>query len=198
MHEYSIDADHSKIIFYLALISIAVSTFASKGINTLNSTWPSFELTVSITAISIFGILYGLFNKFFWKLKFLNKLGIVYIPNLNGTWEGTFSSSYYDWEEEFPATLIIEQTWSKICITGKFNNSASSSYTTSIKVNGGEGIKIYYSYQNEKKTEKADEPYSDHKGYGTLLLKNNVIEGLYFNNPSNNRNYGKLNLSRKA
>ena len=40
---------------------------------------PYIEITISITTISIFGILYSLFDKFIWKWKILHKLGIIKI-----------------------------------------------------------------------------------------------------------------------
>ncbi|MEK5364086.1 hypothetical protein MHB45_27230 [Peribacillus sp. FSL K6-5616] len=198
MHEYSIDVNHNKIIYYLAALSIGISTLITKVLNYFFLTIPFIEFTVSLTAISVFGLLYTLFDKFIWKWKWLNKIGVVQTPDLNGTWKGTFVSSFHDWKEKFPATLIIEQTWSEICISGKFNDSTSSSYTASIKVRNGGGVKVFYSYRNDKKPERSESVFSDHKGYGSLELNKEefILEGQYFNNPSNNKNHGKLNLQR--
>ncbi|WP_407690647.1 Cap15 family cyclic dinucleotide receptor domain-containing protein [Salinibacillus xinjiangensis] len=119
-------------------------------------------------------------------------------PNLIGTWKGNFRSSFFEFKDEFPAELIIEQTWTEICIQGKFRHSKSSSYTTSIKVRDGAKVKLFYSYQNEKNPEQSNKPFSDHKGYGSLIIneKEQKIEGYYFNNPSNNNNHGILHLTR--
>jgi len=199
MHEYSIDVNHNRIIFYLAVISIGLSAIITKLLNSLITSIPFFELTVSFTAISVFGLLYTLFNNFFWKFKWLRKLGIVKTPDLNGIWEGYFKSSFHDWEKSYPATLDIKQNWSEICISGKFNDSSSNSYLSSIKVRNGGGIKLFYSYQNDKRPEKANAPFSDHKGYSSLELNNEetILQGQYFNNPSNNKNHGILYLKRK-
>jgi hypothetical protein len=198
MHEYSIDVDHNRIIYGLAALSIVISTLLTKCINHFLLNIPYIELTVSIAAISIFGLLYKLFDVYIWKWKWLNTLGIVHTPDLNGTWEGTFKSSRHEWKKTLPAQFTIVQTWTQICINGKFNHSTSSSYTTSIKVKNGGGIKVFYSYRNEKKPEQAEAPFSDHKGYGSLELDKSMIklEGQYFNNPSNNKNHGTLKLKR--
>ncbi len=198
MHEYSIDVDHSKIIFYLAVLSVGLSTVITKLLTFFFNTLPDMEFTISLTAISIFGLLYKLFDKFFWKWKWFRKIGIVQTPDLNGTWKGEFVSSFYNWKGKYPAELEIEQTWTEICISGKFNNSTSSSYTTAIKVRDGGGIKIFYSYRNDKKPEKSNASYSDHKGYTSLILnkEEQSFEGQYFNNPSNNKNHGTLHLKR--
>lgn len=198
MHEYSIDVDHNKIIYYLAIVAVSITGLLTSAINKWGEYFPFNEFTVSITALSLFVILYKLFDKTFWKYKWLRKLGIVHTPNLNGTWKGNFISSFDDWKEERPASILIEQSWSEICIIGKFNDSSSNSYTTSIKVRNGGGIKLFYSYQNDKKPERANSPFSDHKGYASFVLnkEENVLQGQYFNNPSNNRNHGTIRLER--
>src|SRR5699024_9862572 len=137
MHEYSIDVERNKVFFYIAAISIIISGSVSYVINLVILTIPYIEFTISIASMAVFGTLYSVFDKVIWKLEFLKKIGIVQTPNLNGTWEGEFSSSYYNFEKSFPAKFVIEQTWSKICIMGEFNYSTSSSYTASLKVNEG-------------------------------------------------------------
>lgn len=198
MHEYSIDVEHNKVYFWLAVISILISGGISSFLNALIITIPFIEFTVSIAAIGVFGALYAIFDKCIWKWKIFKMLGLVQTPNLNGTWEGEFKSSYHDFKEEFPAVLIIEQTWSKICIRGKFNYSTSSSYTTSLKINSGGGIKLMYSYYNDKSPQAYKEGMSNHRGYGSLEITNDSITGYYFNNPTTNANHGTLTLSKRS
>ncbi|MBX0359164.1 hypothetical protein [Halobacillus sp. Nhm2S1] len=196
MHEYSIDVDRNKILFVLAALSILISGLATSFLNNVIDSIPFIGFSVSIASMGIFGLLYSLFNKFIWKTKLLHQLGIVQTPNLNGTWRGEFQSSYYDFEESLPAVLIIEQTWSKICIRGKFNHSKSSSYTTSIKVNDGGGTKLFYSYFNDKDPEHYKKGMSNHRGYGRLEITNDKLDGRYFNDPTNNKNHGALQLTK--
>ena len=196
MHEYSVDVENNKVIFYLSIVSIFISSVLTMIINLCIEKIPYIEITISITTISIFGILYSLFDKFIWKWKILHKLGIIKIPNLNGKWKGNFQSSYHDFKENLPVILIIEQSWSKICIKGKFNHSKSSSDTASIKVNLGKEIMLHYSYYNDKKPEYYKMGTSNHRGYANLEINGNSMEGNYFNDPSNNKNWGKLNLKK--
>lgn len=200
MHEYSIDIERSKLIFYIAVVSIGISGLTTTVFNKFILTVPFIEFTISVTAMSVFGIVFKLFDKYFWKWEWLRGVGLVQTPNLNGTWKGYFSSSFHEFEKEFPAELVIEQTWTEICIQGKFRHSKSSSYTTSIKVRDGFNTKLFYSYQNEKNPEQFKEPFSDHKGYGSLEInyKEQIIDGYYFNNPSNNSNHGILHLIRAS
>lgn len=196
MHEYSIDVENNKVIFYLSVISIFISSGLTTIINLLITKIPYIEITISITAISIFGILYSLFDKFIWKWEILNKLGIIKIPNLNGKWEGQFQSSYHGFKEYLPVALVIEQSWSKICIKGKFNHSNSSSNTASIKVDLGKEVKLLYSYYNDKKPEYYKMGTSNHRGYANLEIDENSMEGNYFNDPANNKNWGKMKLEK--
>ena len=198
MHEYSIDVEHNKIFFYLSALSIILSGIITTLLNLLIGEIPFIEFTVSITAIGIFGVLYSLFNKFIWKWRLLKKIGIVQIPDLNGKWKGEFCSSYHNFEESFPVVLIIEQTWSKICIKGKFNHSKSSSNTASLKINDGGGIKLLYSYYNDKDPQYYKISTSNHRGYTSLEINEDSMEGNYFNDPTNNENHGKLILWKRS
>lgn len=196
MHEYSIDVKNNKVIFYLSVISLFISSVLTTSINLLIVKIPYIEGAISITAISIFGVLYSLFDKFIWKWEILNKLGITKIPNLNGKWEGQFQSSYHEFKKDLPVTLVIEQSWSRICIKGKFNHSNSSSNTASIKANLGKEVKLLYSYYNDKKTEYHKMGTSNHRGYANLKINGKSMEGNYFNDPANNKNWGKMKLEK--
>lgn len=197
MHEYSIDINPKKIYFYLVIASFAVSMLLTSIINCLIDLIP-IEITVSGTSFGSFGVLYTLFDKHIWKCKWLRKFGIVQTPDLNGTWEGDLCSSHFDFKESQPATLVVEQTWSKICIKGSFNHSNSSSNTTSLKINEGGGIKLLYSYYNDKDPQYYKMCTKNHRGYASLKINGDSMSGNYFNDPTNNHNHGKLNLSKQS
>lgn len=194
MHEYSIDAEHSKILFYMSALSIMLSGIITTFLNLIIEIIPFIEFTISFAAIGIFGFLYALFNKYIWKWKFLRKIGIVQMPNLNGKWVGKYQSSYYNFDKDMPAVFVIEQTWSKICIRGEFNHSKSVSNTASLKVNEGSGIKLLFSYYNDKDPKYYKVGTSNHRGYARLEINKDSMEGNYFNDPTNNKNHGKVTL----
>lgn len=196
VHEYSIDVDNKKIYFFLALFSFIVSMLIATILNYLISITHFIEISVSISSLSLFGIFYTLFDKYVWKWKLLTKIGIVKTPNLNGEWKGELYSSYFNFAKKQDASLIIEQNWSKIYIKGNFNQSSSSSNTTSLKVNSGGSIKLLYSYYNDKHPEYYQQDNSNHRGYANLEISDNIIKGNYFNDPTNNKNHGKLHLKK--
>lgn len=194
MHEYSIDATSKMIYFGLASLSIIFSNLANFLVNELIGVIPGIEYSISITSIGLFGLFYLLFDNFIWKWKFLNNIGLIDTPNLNGIWEGEIQSSFHNFEERLPAKLNIHQTWSKICIEGEFNNSISSSYTASLKVNDGGATRLLYSYYNDKNPETHDMDTSNHRGYGDVNINEDILYGRYFNDPTNNKNHGILKL----
>jgi len=198
MHEYSIDVESKNILFCLAVLSITISGVLTSWLNKLIEAIPivNSNFTISIAVISVFGMLYWGFDKYIWKCKLLQKTNIIRTPDLNGVWEGKLQSSFDNFEKEFPATLTIEQTWSKIYIRGKFNDSSSISYTASLKVNKEDSIRLIYSYYNDKYQKSYNKNISNHRGYGSLEINNNKMRGIYFNNPTNNKNHGYLNLSK--
>ena len=195
MHEYSVDIKNHKIIFYLSITSF-FSSFLSYLVNLIITKSPWNVISVSFTAMGVFGCLYALFDKYIWKWKILKKLGIIKNPNLNSVWEGIFLSSYHGFNRELPISLTIVQTWSKISIQGTFDHSDSFSNTASIKVNLGNEIRLFYSYYNDKKPEYYNLGTSIHRGYANLKIKGDLMEGKYFNDPTNNQNWGKMKLKK--
>lgn len=190
MHEYSINSDRKSIIAFLAIISSALAGWLNES---LAATIP-FQIPITFTLF--FGILYWFFNAFAWKWFSI----IIKTPNLNGIWEGNLKSSYTQFTKELPASIEIVQTWTKICIKGKFNQSSSCSNMASIKLDES-GIQIFYAYINETDPEFSTDTMVNHSGYATfnMDLKNKIATGTYFNNPSSrNQNHGKLSLKKES
>lgn len=193
LHEYSIDVDRTKIIYSLTILSSFISVWIPK-IPFLSA------FSFPITTAGVFAILFLIFDNFLWKLKILRKIGVVQTPNINGTWKGNFKSSYSNFRDAYPATLIIKQTWTKIRIRGKFNNSLSNSDIASIKVKDGSDMMLYYSYRNDKRPEHHELPFSDHSGFCSLEWneKEDFFEGEYYNNPTNNKYHGVFDKLKRV
>ncbi|MFZ0576788.1 MAG: hypothetical protein WAM41_04695, partial [Psychrobacillus psychrotolerans] len=128
MHQYSVDYDRKLIYFALVSFSVALTSIIKIFFN-ING------INISVTGFTIFGLVFLLFDKVMWKCSFFYKLGLIKTPNLNGIWEGTFSSSYHDFNSQMPACIEIKQTWTQICISGKFNQSRSYSNSANLEVN---------------------------------------------------------------
>jgi len=192
MHQYSVDYDRKIIYFLLVSTSIAITSLINYYINL------SY---IVITAFSVFGVMFLLFNNFLWKSKILHKLGIVKTPNLIGTWEGIIRSSYHEFNEEIPACIIIKQTWTHIFIKGNFNQSKSYSISANLEINGGARTILQYVYMNQNNLVKTEGTMNPHSGLTILEFTSDdadkdSAEGKYYNEPPQNANYGVLNLKK--
>lgn len=193
MHQFSVDYDRKLIYFLLVSVSVALTS-------TINYFFNINGIVLSVTGFSIFGLVFLLFDKFIWKWSLLYRLGIIKTPNLNGIWEGTFSSSYHDFKTEMPACIEIKQTWTQICILGKFNQSKSYSISANLEVNNGARIVLRYVYQNKNRVVKSKGTMGPHSGITTLdfcLNGKGSSEGKYYNEPPQNVNFGELRLKRQ-
>lgn len=191
MHQYSVDYDRKLIYFVLVISSVFLTSCINYLFNITN-------LLISVAGFTIFGLLFLLFDKFLWKWSFLYKVGLIKTPNLNGIWEGTFSSSYHDFNQQMPARIEIKQTWTHICIFGKFNQSKSYSNSANLEINTGARIVLRYVYLNKNRLDKSEGTMGNHSGIATLefQLKDGLSEGKYYNEPPQNVNYGELQLKK--
>lgn len=210
MHSYSIDSNiRTKITAYIAVLSVVIMFIIGMGFDFYDKTLIPMEINLSTIgilifkmftlSITIFGGVYCLFNKYLWKIKIVEKLHKI--PNLNGTWDGTFESSKTD-ENGMNYTgtskIVIEQTWTKIKITSYFNLSTSDSHLAMLKVNGNDGIELEFKYSN--KAERSVHPtMMSHVGCNTLrfIAGEGKLVGNYFTD-KNRQTYGTIVVTKIA
>ena len=204
MHDYSKPtAPIDCIYFFLVLLSIIISMAISYYLRHLSAN--NFKgyliLIFAGTPLTIYGVLFWSFDRFLWKVPFINDL--IKIPNLKGDYEGILESSYSKFESPKKFSLKIEQTFRKIIIIFKTESSESKSMSAFLKKEGDTALLIY-NYQNEPTAvEKAT--LTEHKGTAWLKfnLKKNTFEGKYYTDkrPLDTNeaisNYGKLEGSKK-
>lgn len=193
LHSFSTNVERGRYFFYLAIASISIAGLIN-SLLTVNQWFPWLQ-KFSITTVAVFTVLYIIFNKVVWKW-----IAAVHIPNLNGTWTGTLKTSYSNFVDEHEAVIEIVQTWTKICVTGKFNQSISFSKIACLEVDEARII-LHYSYQNERKPDTTAETAVMHNGFATLIFdtKTHSISGSYYNNPATtNGNHGVLLLEKKS
>jgi hypothetical protein len=198
VHSYSIDTGMRKtVLLFVFAVSFLLSSPLNKLltfiIDSINNTHIKqliddidnigFSLG-SISVLALFGVLYYLFSKHLWKLKFLYRF--LNVPNLNGEWIGTLKSSYKDDSGEnvqLGATLEIRQDWEKITIQSTFGSSHSFSDAAVIRIDSNKGITLLFSYSNENEDIKlSSEGDPGHRGLNELVFKDNTLKGGYFTN----------------
>lgn len=196
MHDYAVFGhNRASIGRWLGIASVILTGAISSLIS-----WV-YELTgfqaitgVAVTTGVVYFGLHLLFNKFAWKIPFFK------IPNLSGLWKvaGATLTENGEIKYQWDAEIDIEQTWEKIVICLKTENSISESYTATLaKANGSQaGWRLSYSYSNNPNIEQSHELYS-HRGYCELLIDKSLesATAAYFNS-NGRRTFGKMELTR--
>lgn len=123
------------------------------------------------------------FNKWCWRFKYI-KL-IFGFPDISGEWSVSGKTLNSDGEttHDWNATMQIFQTWEKLCITIKTNQSSSTSISASLVKTASGEYKLMYSYSNSPKIEH-QKTLHGHVGYCELIFDKdcNSADGEYFNN----------------
>lgn len=196
MHSYSVDfTERTKITIFLFITSIAMMWGITVILKQMQVTTPWWITTPS--ALTIFGLIYYLFDRHLWKLRILRKLNLIKTPNLNGSWEGTLTTSYEDEEDsEHEIELDIYQNWTNISISLTTDSSKSHSQGAMISRKNPNDIDLVYIYQNEPEFDSKDTMYI-HKGTTELSYDpdKDTLEGGYYTGPGRG-NCGTFKLKR--
>jgi len=198
-HEYSVVGhSRSQIGRYLA-IAAALASSALVALGTWWSQivvqfglppWSNFVAT-PVSAAAIYVSLHFLFNKWGWCIAFY----FLGLPNISGTWacsgetRGDDNAVIYEWN----GTVTISQTWEKIRVTLRTEQSSSRSVSAAL-IPDGDRWMLMYSYRNEP---RAGEPLNPHLGYCELsfLSKYKRAEGDYFT-ARGRGSFGRMTLER--
>jgi len=123
MVSYSIDIDkRQSVIVIFAIISVSVAIWLEQFAP------PYFEAP---SAMGLFGIMFWVFNKYLWKIKFIRT--ILGIPDLNGKWKGILNRIDHDKkieEKDIEVLLYVTQTWTKVSFVLENNDEDSISGRT--------------------------------------------------------------------
>jgi len=225
MHTYAIGGTKSniriKVIIFLFVISVIISTLMNVGIdklaeifpdifekvNNFLNTWSFFDFSIgNISVFLIYGILMWIFDKKIWRQKFVNHF--LGIPDFSGTWNGELVSSF-DSNNKIGVKMTITQTWTDIhilsCFTDTdsgFQSSESGSDSAFINPDYQLGSLLKFTYINI--AQDVDYEQSEHRGQNEMLLKNfdkkknkyMTLEGIYFNNRGKTGNKGTMIMNR--
>ena len=220
MHSYSIGGDKSslrrKVVIWLFCISVVLYTLemhlvdwitanfttAFTGVNNFFSNLPWLGVSLSgLSAFAIFGVLFWLFDKHIWKLKFMQKL--TEIPDFSGVWVGNLKSSYEE-SPEIDVSMAIKQTWNNVSIVTTFPESQSWSDSAHIAVHISRGPLLKFTYAN--RGDNKDWEVREHRGENEMFLQKqdektkqyNLLRGDYYNNRGKSGNVGSIILRRKG
>lgn len=178
MHEY-VSALRARRGVYLVLA--VVSLLLAYGVhwlqvtlNVLNPWW--FDVP---SGLGFFPALHLLFDRWMWRLPVLHWL--AGIPDLRGNWATTVRTSHDHHETTHEATIVIEQTWTRISIVLEGTDSRSESFAAAMLLDGRLEPVLHYLYRNEPKSH-AKETMVPHRGAVEMLIRHGgqEMEGNYF------------------
>jgi hypothetical protein len=134
-----------------------------------------------ISAGLIYALIYWLFNKYVWKIPQLNRL--LKVPDLAGDWDcegqtiNPDKTPGYSWE----AKVTITQSWDKIRVRLKTEQSGSNSIAAALLHDEIDGYRLLYNYKNDP---NVDEPeLQPHRGFADITFAPDLktASGEYFN-----------------
>ncbi|MDD3753537.1 MAG: hypothetical protein PHQ17_03120 [Methanobacterium sp.] len=206
MHPYSTDSSERK---WIPLFILLGSVPFAMGLKIF---WESLHFNgvlgdfyyitsffIDFSIIFFYELFYYLFDNTLWK--YCHFIPSMKVPNLNGNWKGTLKSSYNDQGTEdrvqINATMQISQTWQKIEIRLKTDNSKSKTVTAGFFTNNPNAIELSYQYQNEPNANAEINTMHIHKGTGwiTLAPDTKSFEGEYYNG-RDSKNHGCLKFNK--
>ena len=179
-HTYATNSPvHPRLIAFLALLSAAISVVIGGLAARIQSAW-GFSVG-GASAMTVFGILYFIFEQWLWRVGILRRLLLV--PNLNGNWKCVGKTVKKDGQDaalDWEGNIRITQSWSRISIVLTTAQSSSRSIAASLYNYPGEGYRLIFHYENAP---RADQPaLVRHSGLCDLMFSENLdgADGNYF------------------
>jgi hypothetical protein len=191
---YSTDArERETTPKWLAFGSVALALILTTATKSLNLEIPWWVDAPSV--MGFYGIIYGHFNKSFWKKKIWG-VSLSNIPNLEGTWVGNIYSSNNSGTKIDEIVIYIQQTWTEISIKVDVGTSTSSASMTAVNTLESNDFTLKYEYRNEPNAQSIT-TMNSHKGLVNLQLspdKKN-LKGIYFTGRGR-QTYGDMDFIR--
>jgi hypothetical protein len=168
-------------------LSIWISTIGFVGIWLALVLLEEHRLSIGLVAVAtlphavtLYVLVRFLFVRFAWRWRFFHPW-LVPMPDLEGRWEGTLTSTWSDVAtaarpEPIPATLFIRQTFSSVVVT--ISTAESTSHSDAARLSedeAGGAIRLTYIYTNRPRATVRDHS-AIHDGAATLVLAANGRE----------------------
>src|SRR5216684_3884722 len=167
MHAHSTHSVERRVVpLLLALLAIALAWTSSKFLSAAHLSIPWWVDAPS--SMAFYGALYALFDRHLWRNRFVQKLGLVRIPNLTGRWRGYLITSFDGHAKRHDLMIHIFQSWTQITVYLTTPMSVSRSCAAVIQVDDPEGVSLVYQYQNQP---LANAMRTMHMHCGTAMLR---------------------------
>lgn len=199
MHPYTTDSrNYSFVICVLFTASVVVAWVYTWFTGLIGWSLPWWLEAPSI--LSVFGLLYWLFNTRLWRHKWVRPL--IGIPDLNGSWSGEVINTSEDETTHTPVQTVrtpvkvtIKQSWTEILVHLETKTSDSHSIAASLRLNRDVVPVLSYQYNNQPKN-SAPKDFVGHPGTVDLkLMSQNELNGDYYSGRGR-QTYGCIELTR--
>lgn len=191
----------SHLIIFLIIMPIISASIAYALNLTLQKyvSTPWIFLVDSMGVLGTYTILLRIFNDSLWQFFPQGFLGIVDVPNLNGTWTGKLYSSFDKNTSPYKTRVEMVQTFSDIKVFAYFQRSWSYSIVADFQREADGRQVLHYVYRNEPRN-NASVTMQGHNGAGKheYIKSKDVMECSYYNEPPHGRGwYGKFDVKRE-
>jgi hypothetical protein len=198
VHVYSTDSNERRNVLIVLFALSAGGAYLIHVIVDAVATPPWWIEIPSV--LGSFALLEQLFERVVWRAKWLQRIGLVRVPDLNGVWHGVVSPASADERnEERDAEVTIEQTWTRISIALETGLSRSTSTTAMLLTEGPNAPAISYEFFNEPRA-GAPETMHPHRGNAhlRLIVDSNAqhLKGEYYSGRGR-QGYGSMRLRRQ-
>lgn len=204
-HEYTVlgGVNRARIGHYLGIVSGLVSAgvvfVLLSAVDIANKFGVSTNLPPSVLSLvsagTVFLILYWLLEKYAWKWPGLAAL--LKVPDLGGEWtcKGQTINPDGTTGHEWKAKVIIIQSWDRIRVRLKTDQSGSNSTSAALICDPADGYRLFYSYKNDPNIDEVD--LNAHRGAAELTFAKDLqsAEGEYFNGHGR-YTFGRMKLRR--
>lgn len=119
-------------------------------------------------------MLWLLFDKYLWSVKIFKRF---MPPDLNGIWIGTCRAEHDDDPHEIK--LIINQTFSKVCVISNSHRVDSPSRTASLEKHYGNSWQLIYTWVGTFKTRAPQSGNVHGATFLSVIHGNNELRGEY-------------------
>jgi len=195
MHAYTTDSTERKFVhLYITGASVLAAWVLNRVLGAMQFALPWWIDAPSV--IGFYGLLYAIFDKYLWRWRIFRTIGVVKVPDLNGTWNGYVASSFDKHATKYDAILRIVQNCTRISVILETDYSKSSSLIAAI-VTEDPGTVLSYEYLNEP-IPNAKHTMHTHRGTARLTMQSNgkALEGEYYTG-RDRQNFGILRFERR-
>ena len=199
MHPYTTDENRVRVYGRIAFVAVVLAW----GVVALTSrfSWPQW-LVSAPSVVGAYALIYSVVDRRLWRTAAMRRTGMVKVPDLSGTYDGSLVSVYKDERGERvkrDVSFTIKQTWTRISIAMEVQSDTSSSESISAVASvrsEGDATVLTYIYKNRVNKGIADDDMGDHEGAADLKIRpDGRMAGHYFNSRPR---AGSITAARRA